>query len=641
MCGITGVYHFNNNKKTSKEIVDQMRDSLSHRGPDGKGTYVSENQKVGFGHRRLSILDLTEAGAQPMSDKDKNIYITYNGEIYNFQEIKSDLEKKGYKFQSKTDTEVIINSYKEWGVDCVKKFNGMFAFAIWDKKSNQLFVARDHIGIKPFYYSINNGSFIFGSEIKSILKNSNIEKELEEKNISYYLTFASLPAPYTLFKNIKKLPSANWMLIKDGKIKIEEYWNPLKDSNYSENESEDYYINEIKKILKDSIKKQMVSDVPFGCFLSGGIDSSTNAALMSEALGKPVETFTIAAKGYGEKYDELRHARKIIDMIGAKSHEITVNHDDLVKFLPEYAKYFDDPNGDQIDFLIYYISKLIRESGVIVAQVGEGSDEIFAGYDTTLKAKKLYEKIWKHAEKLPRFIKKIPYGILRLSKSPKLNFAKEYARKLANNEEPYWGHAIAFSPTDKNNLLTKEYKKSLEKNHEYNVVEKFYKNVKEINPNSSFLERMMYLELKIRLGELLLMRVDKMAMAHSIETRVPFLDKRLVELAIKIPDEIKLKNDETKYILKKSVEGIIPDEIIYRKKQGFGAPMSEWLKNPETAKQLTDIIFNSKLKEENIINYDYVRKLIKDHQKGLVDNNFKIWNLMSLSLWYDKWFSNN
>jgi asparagine synthase (glutamine-hydrolysing) len=278
---------------------------------------------------------------------------------------------------------------------------------------------------------------------------------------------------------------------------------------------------------------------------------------------------------------------------------------------------------------------------VIVAQVGEGSDEIFAGYDTTLKAKKLYEKIWKYAEKLPNFIKKIPYGILKLFNFSKLNFAKEYARKLANNEEPYWGHAIAFSPTDKRKLLTKDYKKSLEKNHEYKVVKKFYKKVEETDSKASFLEKMMYLELKIRLSELLLMRVDKMAMAHSIETRVPFLDKRLVELAIKIPDEMKLKNNETKYMLKKSVEGIIPDEIIYRKKQGFGAPMSEWLKNSETAKQLTDIIFNSKLKEENIINYDYVRKLIKDHQKGLVDNNFKIWNLMSLSLWYDKWFSNN
>jgi asparagine synthase (glutamine-hydrolysing) len=618
-----------------------MRDSLSHRGPDGKGTYISEDRKVGLGHRRLSILDLTQAGAQPMTDKNNEVEITYNGEVYNFKEIKKELKEKGYEFSSETDTEVIINSYKEWGVDCVKKFNGMFAFAIWDKKLNQLFVARDHIGIKPFYYAINNGSFIFGSEIKSILKNPNIKKELASENISYYLTFASLPAPFTLFKNIKKLPSAHWMIINKDGTKIKEYWNPLKDSNYSKNESEEYYIKEIKNILNDSIEKQMVSDVPFGCFLSGGIDSSTNAALMTKALGEPVETFTIAAKGYGEKYDELQYARKIVDMIGAKSHEITVNHNDLIKFLPKYAKHFDDPNGDQIDFLIYYISKLIRESGVIVAQVGEGSDEIFAGYDTTLKAKKLYEKIWKYAEKLPNFIKKIPYGILKLFNFSKLNFAKEYARKLANNEEPYWGHAIAFSPTDKRKLLTKDYKKSLEKNHEYKVVEKFYKKVEETDSKASFLEKMMYLELKIRLSELLLMRVDKMAMAHSIETRVPFLDKRLVELAIKIPDEMKLKNNETKYMLKKSVEGIIPDEIIYRKKQGFGAPMSEWLKNSETAKQLTDIIFNSKLKEENIINYDYVRKLIKDHQKGLVDNNFKIWNLMSLSLWYDKWFSNN
>ncbi len=640
MCGITGVYHFNNDEKTTKETVDKMRDTLAHRGPDGKGTFVSKDKKVGLGHRRLSIIDLSEKGAQPMTDEKEEIQIVYNGEVYNFKEIRKDLKNLGYDFKSETDTEVIMKSYQEWGVDCVKKFNGMFAFAIWDKEKERIFTARDHVGIKPFYYSVENGTFLFGSEIKAVLANPGFEKRFAEENVSYYLTFASLPAPYTLFESVKKLPAAHWMIVDKNGVQQKEYWNPLENNRYPKDESEEYYVNEIRRILKDSIEKQMVSDVPFGCFLSGGIDSSTNAALMSEALGEPVETFTIAARGYGEKYNELNYARKIVDMLGAKSHEITVNHDDLIKFLPKYAKYFDDPNGDQIDFLVYYISKLIKDSGVIVAQVGEGSDEIFAGYDSYILAVNLYNKIWKYAEKMPKFLKKIPHGILKLFSSPKFDFAKEYARRLKDEQKPYWGNAVPFAPTDKEKLLTKSYKEKLKKDHEYKEIESYYQDVTKIDPKADFLEKMMYLELKMRLPEVLLMRADKMAMAHSVETRVPFLDKRLVELAIRIPQSLKIKNGNGKRMLKKAVKEIIPDEIINREKKGFSGPMSEWLKKPETAKPLTDKIFNSKLRERDIINYDYVKKLIKNHQKGLVDNNFKIWNLISLSLWYDEWFGN-
>jgi asparagine synthase (glutamine-hydrolysing) len=640
MCGITGIYHFENKKRVQEEEIKRMRETLVHRGPDGKGLFISKDGRVGLGHRRLSIIDLTEAGAQPMTNRAKDVQVVYNGEIYNFKELREELRGLGYEFQSRTDTEVIVHGYKEWGVNCVTRFNGMFSFVLWDEKKRQLFAARDHIGIKPLYYALQNGTFYFGSEIKAILAHPDFKKEFEEKNASYYMTFASLPAPYTLFKNVRKLPAAHYLIIdSNGNVTEKEYWNPLRDNEYPKNSSEEYYIKEIRNILRDAIEKQMVSDVPFGCFLSGGVDSSTNATLMSEAMGKPVETFTIAAKGYGEKYDELRYARKIVDMLGAKSHEIMVGYEDLMKFIPSYGRYFDDPNGDQITFLVYYISKLIRESGVIVAQVGEGSDEMFAGYDTSLLATNLYEKIWKYAENLPKIIKKIPYGILHPLNFAKLGFSTEYARRLAKNQEPYWGHAIAFTPTEKEGLLTKDYKNQLVKNHEYDVIEQCYDKVEKTDPEADFLEKMVYLELKIRLPELLLMRVDRMAMAHSVETRVPFLDKRLVELAIHIPQNIKLKNGETKHILKKAVEGIIPNENIYREKQGFGAPIAEWMKKKETAKSLLDIISNSKLKERNIVNYKYLDKLVNIHQSGGRDHNFRIWNILSLSLWYDEWFS--
>ncbi len=623
-----------------------MSDKLVHRGPDSAGAYISPDRRVGFGFRRLAIIDLSPSGNQPMTNEDGTVWIVFNGEIYNFHEIREELLKRGHKFKSKSDTEAIIHAYEEYGADCVKHFNGMFAFVIWDEKKKILFGARDHIGIKPFYYGIQNGAFYFASEIKSILSHPNFKKGVDETKISLYLTFASLPAPHTLFKDVNKLPAGHSLIIREGADpEIREYWSPVASapiSNFEfqiskQNEMEEFYVSETKKILEDSIKKQMVSDVPFGCFLSGGIDSSTNAALMSRAIGSSVETFSIGVEDY-QKYNEFEYSRKMAEILGAKKHEIVVGRKDLLEFLPEYPKYADDPNGDQICFLVFYLSKLIRESGVIVAQVGEGADEIFAGYGTYLTSVNLYEKYWRFLKKVPGFLRGLPFcGARALMSSPKYDFLNTYLERLKNNDEPFWGNAIAFSNYQKNKLLSDNYKKKIPENDGYQVIKKIYDEIDKRDPDADFLKRVTYLELKIRLPELLLARVDKMAMAHSVEPRVPFLDKRLVELAMSMPQELKLKNQTTKYVLKKAVTGVIPDEIIWRKKQGFGAPIAEWLRNKETAKDLTDIIFNSKLKERDILNYDYVRSLIASHQSGKVDHNFRIWNLITLSLWYDYW----
>lgn len=643
MCGISGIYNFRNDKTVRETDVIKMRDALRHRGPDSDGLYISPDKTVGFGFQRLSIIDLSPLGNQPMTNEDGTIWIVFNGEIYNFKELRAELEKAGHKFKSGTDTEVIIHSYEEYGVDCVKRFNGMFAFAIWNEKNKTFFAARDHIGIKPFYYAEQNGVFYFGSEIKSILAHPDFKKELEKKNISQYLTFACLPAPFTLFKDVKKLPAAHSLTIyPNGKLETREYWNPitssLKAKIQNPKQQEEYYVSEIRRILDDSIRAQMVSDVPFGCFLSGGIDSSTNAALMTKALGKPVETFSIGVEVH-EKYNEFEYSRKMAEILKAKTHEIVVNRESLLQFLLEYPKYADDPNGDQICFLVFYLSKLIRESGVIVAQVGEGADELFAGYGAYLLSVNLYEKYWRYLRRLPKKMRGLPSFLGRnIFKNPRFDFYNTYAERLALEEEPFWGNAIAFSDYQKEKLLSAKFKKELGEGREYKIIKKIYDEIDAINPEADFLERMTYLELKIRLPELLLMRVDKMAMAHSIETRVPFLDKRLVELAMRIPQKIKVKGNATKYILKKAVSGIIPDKIIWRKKQGFGAPIAEWLRDAEGSKNFTDIIFKSKLRELDVLNYDYVRALISAHQSGKVDHNFRIWNLITLSLWYDYWF---
>lgn len=383
----------------------------------------------------------------------------------------------------------------------------------------------------------------------------------------------------------------------------------------------------------------MISDVPFGCFLSGGIDSSLNATLMSEALGKPVETFSIGSDTH-EKYNEFEYSRDTAKRLGARTHEITVGRKELMEFLPKYAHHADDPNGDQICFLVYYLSKLTRDNGVIVAQVGEGSDEIFAGYGSYALAMRLHEKLWRFAEMLPRPLRGLPYATLKTIPSTRLDFQREYARRLKDGEEPFWGNAIAFSESEKHFVLSDEYRKHVANTPSYNFIRACYKEAGARETNADFLERMTYLELKIRLSELLLMRVDKMGMAHSIEARVPFLDTRLVELAMHIPQATKLKNGTTKYILKKAAEGIIPNEIIYRKKQGFGAPVKEWLAHPETAKPFFDIVRNSKIHERSIFNRDGIERLFNAHQSRADDHNFRIWNLVTLSLWYDKWFGN-
>ena len=637
MCGINGIFFYKSGKEVDARELERARDTLAHRGPDGAGLYVSKNKKLGFGHRRLSIIDLSEAGKQPMTNERGSVWITFNGEIYNFKELKAELENKGHIFHSLTDTEVIVHGYEEFGFDFVKRLNGMFAFAIWDETKKILFAARDHMGIKPFYYAMQNGVFYFGSELKAILEFRDFKKELDEAGVSHYLTFSTSPAPGTLFRNIYKLPPASVLAIKQGgEPEISEYWNPVcpEDKTIGENEA----ARRVRELLEASIHLQMVSDVPFGCFLSGGIDSSTNASLMSRALGKPVETFSVGAKHFS-KYNEFDYSRVMAKQLGANSHEILIDESHLFEFMEKFGKIADDPNGDQVCIPLYWLSKLTRDSGVKMVQIGEGSDEIFFGYDTYIKAFKLYNRLWRFLERLPAAGKQILCSTGEtFLKHPKFEFYKEYLRRLAENEEPYWGNAVAWSTYQKEKLLTAEFKEKHGSNS-YGIIERLHNEMKKRDSNSDFLRRLLFVELKHRLPELLLTRADKMTMANSIEGRVPFLDRRLVEFAFQIPSGLKIKNGIPKYILKKAVHGVIPENIIWRKKQGFAAPLSEWLRpDSPTVSKLVSIIENSGLRERNIINYDYVRWIINSHQRNGVNQNFRIWNLVTLSLWYDAWF---
>jgi len=650
MCGISGIYHFNNEQRVSEEELIKMRDALAHRGPDGAANWISTDKKIGLSQRRLAIIDLSPEAACPMTascnlpqTNCRNLWITFNGEIYNFKTLREELLKKGHVFKTKGDTEVILHGYGEWGAEVLNKLNGMFAFVIWDEKKKQLFAARDHIGIKPFYYAVQNGAFYFGSEIKAINANPNFKRELDEEGLSYYLTFGSSPAPSTLFKDIKKLPAAHYLIIKNGIVEEKEYWTPVTRAPISNSKFlisknlEEYYIEKIRSLLKNSIKAQMVSDVPFGCFLSGGIDSSTNAVLMSEALGRPVETFSVGSNF--EKYNEFQYSRRVAEFLGAKCHEIVIDENHLREFLSKLPYYVDDPNSDYICFPMFYLAKLTRESGVIVIQIGEGSDEIFAGYSTYLKAVRLYEKWWQPLSYLPAGVKKIIFESAKILPGARFDFHKEYLRRLASAQEPFWGLAIAFSDYQKEKLLTFDFKKRVPLSISYNFVKSQYDQLKNLDPQADFLKTITYLEVKHRLPELLLARADKMTMAHSVEGRVPFLDKDLVELTFTIPAALKLKNNETKYLLKKAMADTLPPEIIRRPKQGFSTPMNEWLKlSSPVAKEIFDMVFKSKIKERGIFNYDYIKKLIAADRHWDNAHIFRLWNIITLSLWHDYWF---
>ena len=646
MCGIAGIYIVNNPLTVKEETLVSMRDSLISRGPDDKGLYISKDKKLGLGFRRLSIIDLSKKGNQPMSNEDKSIYLVFNGEIYNFQELKEDLIIKGHHFKSRTDSEVIIHLYEEKREKCLEDLNGMFAFVIWDEKQKKLFAARDRIGIKPFYYYFKDGIFLFGSEIKAILKNPLVKREPDLEGISHYLTFASTPAPFTLFKDIKKLPAAHYLTLDNvSHLETKRYWSSIQDTEYripdAENK-EEFYIQKIRSLLEDSIQKQMVSDVPFGCFLSGGIDSSTNAVLMSKAMGKPVETFSISYKDYPE-FDEFKYSRKINELLKAKSHEARVGPEEFLDWIDKMADYSDDPNGDWVCFPVHYLAKMFKEDGVKMGQVGEGSDELFNGYDRDLVYFKFWKKFWRYLEKLPKFIKIIPYAISKLLPKHTATFPKELLRRLSYNKHLFYGGANAFTSYDKQFLLSASFKKQIPYDISDKVVEDIYQEIQNTesriqNTRLDFLQQSLYLELNLRLPELLLMRVDKMTSMNSIEARVPYLDHRLVELAFSIPQELKLKNNTTKYILKKAVEGIIPEEIIYRKKKGFGAPVSQWLRENEGVRnKIISIIKNSKIQKLNLFDYEYIDRLLQDHLLKKRDNSFKIWNLTTLSLWADHW----
>jgi len=620
MCGICGI------NWSDRDLIEKMANILHHRGPDQKGTLVDDN--VSLGHRRLSIIDLSENGRQPIHNEDESIFIVHNGEVYNFKDLRKILEKNGHDFYSDTDTEVIVHAYEQWGQDCVHEFRGMFAFAIWDSNKKQLFLARDRIGIKPLFYLFDSNKFIFASEIKSILLAPQIRKEINPKALYYYLGYEYVPAPLTMFMGIKKLLPGHTLTYKEGNITTKRYWELLfTKTRYPEN----YYAKRIYDLLKESVEIRLISDVPIGAFLSGGIDSSAIVGFMSQVMDEPVKTFSI---GYeDETYSEFEYAKQISDYFGTDHKEILIDPYSIEHY-ETILWHLDEPMSE-FSLLPAYIFCKNAGKEVKVSLSGEGGDELFAGYERFIASKlDNYYRILPHTVRkklVSNIIEKIPP---KSQKKGAINILKRFiegSNYSIQGKQMRWQY---FSNLDEEKrLYSKSFISQAKNPNPLNYIENYFQKCN-IEDN---INKEIFVEMNTYLVNNVLVKVDKMSMANSLEVRVPYLDHIFVEFCATVPGHLKLKGLTTKYIFKKAMSKFLPKNIIQRKKQGYSLPIKNWLRN-ELKDYMTDLLRNSEIIRE-YFDIHYLNKLINQHVKSTHDHSHRLWALMSLEMWHHKFFS--
>lgn len=665
MCGISGILAFSNGRSVVETELTALNDAMPHRGPDGTGTWVSEDGRIGLAHRRLAIVDLSNDAAQPMTNADGSIWLSYNGEIYNHAELRKELIAAGYRFRTDhSDSEVLVHGYKAWGVDgLVKRLIGMFAFAIWDVEAKRLTIVRDRVGIKPVYFTKAGGRFIFGSEIKALMTDPAVPRAVNGTAISHYLSFMVSPAPLTMFRGIFKLPAGHIMEIEaDGRARARRYWDAVPGKSgitdeikgLSDTAARDFLSQEILRRFETAVDRRMMSDVPFGVFLSGGIDSSANVALMSRIANQPVKTFTIGFSDHTH-LNELDYAEKVAKHFNTDHHVIRVNGDDMQGYLDDLIVSQDEPISDWVCVPLYFVSKLARDSGVTVVQVGEGSDEQFAGYDSYMKYLKLHDRMGNGALRgmlgamsplLGAFARAMPgrrsmfeqaYEVSRrINLGHELFYGGSNAFWAIHVEKYLNGSALAPDPADVDTGVEGLSLDGAEAADSGNIIDTLAQQFAQADKKGDPLAKMIHAEFRMRLPELLLMRVDKITMSTSIEARVPFLDHELVDLSMDIPRHLKVGEYKTKDLLKQTMRGVIPDEIIDRKKMGFAAPAAEWLRG-DFGRQAESTILNSPLTKNGPLRGDEIRTAFDVHRSGKRDNALHLWVLLNLAAWHDHW----
>ncbi|OGR15496.1 MAG: asparagine synthase (glutamine-hydrolyzing) [Desulfobacterales bacterium RIFOXYA12_FULL_46_15] len=622
MCGIAG-YFCKSNDKVNLDLLKQMTRTLIHRGPDEEGYFVNDNGSAGLGHRRLSIIDLA-TGRQPLSNEDGSIWISFNGEIYNFKDLIRDLEAKGHIFRTKSDTEAIVHAYEEWGTDAVKKLRGMFAFALWDENKHQLFLARDRVGKKPLYYLDDTRRFMFGSEIKAILQAPGVSRQIDYTSFYDYLSLLYVPAPKTIFKSIKKLPAGHWAMVTADTIKIESYWDL---SFFPDNElTESRMMEDLLNILEESTRIRMVSEVPLGAFLSGGVDSSAVVALMAKASSIPVKTNSISFSL--AKYNEAAFAQKVAELFNTDHHEFHVTPE-AVPIVEKLAWHYDEPFADSSAVPTYYVSETARRS-VTVSLSGDGGDENFAGY------RRYYFDMRENAVRnlIPAVLRNPVFGTMgrlypKADYLPRIFRGKAFISNVARDPvDAYYFSVSALYGEEKRNLVSPDILKEI---GGYQTRDLFYDLYKKA-PAVDHLSKIQYIDIKTYLCDDILTKVDRAGMAVSLEVRCPILDHMFMEYAAKIPSKYKLKGKDGKHIFKKALKKYLPDDILYRKKMGFGVPVEEWLR-----KDLRDYGQSLVLKggaSRQYLEKSMLEKFWNEHQSGLRNRSTELWIIMMLNLWH-------
>jgi asparagine synthase (glutamine-hydrolysing) len=600
-----------------------MNGTLVHRGPDEDGVYLKG--PVGLAMRRLSIIDLS-TGKQPIGNEDGSVQVVYNGEIYNFQEIRKDLEALGHRFITSSDTEVIPHLYEEAGEAFVHRLNGMFAVALWDVRRRKLLLVRDRLGIKPLYYRADADRLVFGSEIKAILQ-AEVPREIDEEGLSQYLALNYIPAPRTIFRGIQKLPPGHLLRAEAGAVKVEPWWElPAEPSPVDRSEGE--LAEELRALMADAVKMRLISDVPLGVFLSGGVDSSAVVAMMAKAATGPVKTFSI---GFAEKsYDELRFARRIAREFGTRHEELEVRPRPR-EILPKLTETFDEPFADSSSIPVWHVSHLARQS-VTVALGGDGGDELFGGYETysAYQWARLYRRLPDFLAKglIPRVIRRLPVSDAKISFDYKAKRFVAWAPRPP--EEAHYGWKVIFDAPERDRLLAGGISRGKD------ALDLFAETYRSFGGEDA-LARLMRVDTKIYLPDDILVKVDRMSMANSLEVRPPLLDYRIVEWASRLPSGFKIKGLRKKTILRRAMKGIVPDEILDRKKGGFNVPMAAWLRG-ELKEVFCDQLSRERIRAQGIFRPTQVQSLYEAHLERRADYSRQLWALLVFSLWYDRYF---
>jgi len=640
MCGICGIYNLDG-RPIDNDLLHKMNNTLVHRGPDDEGYFFNARRlgskeagrkgrgNVGLGHRRLSIIDL-DTGRQPMGSEDGSVQVVFNGEIYNFLELRQQLQSRGHLFSTQSDTEVLVHGYEEWGVDCVHRLRGMFAFAIWDENKKTLILVRDRLGIKPLYYFCDGSRIIFASELKAVLEDRTVSKDLDLEALSDYLSFGYVPCPKTIFKFIRKLSPGHVLIQSAAGAEIKQYWDLEFQPNV--HTSTDEFCDQIMETLEESIRLRLISDVPLGAFLSGGIDSSAVVALMASLKENPVVTSSI---GFSKrKFSELDYARKTARFFNTNHHEYIVAPD-AVDIVNKLSWFYDEPFADSSSIPTYYVSKMTRQN-VTVALSGDGGDENFAGY-----RRYYFDRLENQIRNiLPGTVRKyLIGGIARLY--PKADWLPQpfRAKTLLTNisHDHIYAHfntVSLFSPEMKEQVMNPDVRHSLNGYDSIEVFKKYYYDCDRAG-FSDPLSRVQYVDFKTYLVDDILTKVDRASMANSLEVRVPLLDHKFVELVAGIPSQLKLKGRESKYIFKKALMELLPEEIINRNKMGFSIPVGGWMRN-ELREMAEDTLFKNSLNSNIFFDTKYVRQLWKQHLSGMSDFTEPLWALMSFKLWAEK-----